>query len=184
MIETPQLWLPDRLRQRREDERLMRQAGLGWQRRWMPQNPCCCGGFECQHCTGSIPEEFAVTIDGVANAAGCTNCADMFNDTHVVISSDLNRCSFYRRFDLACSETVYGSVLFSLTKISGKINWTVYLGAQPDGWTFNFAAFREKEATEDLPPCVFDGEKTLTRYFTENWGYCVGTAATVSISPL
>ena len=41
MIHTPQLWLPDRLRQRREDERLLRGRG-GLSRRWMPGQPCCC----------------------------------------------------------------------------------------------------------------------------------------------
>lgn len=46
MIHTPQLWLPDRLRQRREDERLMRGRG-GLSRRWMPGYPCCCG-FNCE----------------------------------------------------------------------------------------------------------------------------------------
>ncbi len=41
MIQRPQLWLPDRLRQRREDERLLRGRG-GVSRRWMPGYPCCC----------------------------------------------------------------------------------------------------------------------------------------------
>lgn len=40
MIHTPQLWLPERLRQRREDERLLRGKG-GVSRRWMPGYPCC-----------------------------------------------------------------------------------------------------------------------------------------------
>ncbi len=41
IIPSPQLWLPERLRQRREDERLLRGRG-GISRRWMPGYPCCC----------------------------------------------------------------------------------------------------------------------------------------------
>ncbi len=41
IIPSPQLWLPERLRQRREDERLLRDRG-GMSRRWMPGYPCCC----------------------------------------------------------------------------------------------------------------------------------------------
>lgn len=44
MINAPHLWLPDRLRQRREDERLM---APGRTRRWMPGYPCCCGKLYC-----------------------------------------------------------------------------------------------------------------------------------------
>ena len=88
MIEIPQLWLPDRLRQRREDERLMRQAGLGWQRRWMPQNPCCCGKT-CDVCANSkAPNNMQVDIAGVTYAGGefdeCIPIFELINDSFVL----------------------------------------------------------------------------------------------------
>ncbi len=41
LIPDRQLWLPERLRQRRDDERLLRGRG-GISRRWMPGHPFCC----------------------------------------------------------------------------------------------------------------------------------------------
>ncbi len=42
MLELPHLCLPDRLRERREDESLLRGRGR-ITRAWLPVDPCCCG---------------------------------------------------------------------------------------------------------------------------------------------
>jgi hypothetical protein len=58
----------------------MRQAGLGWQRRWMPQNPCCCGE-KCVACSGATPSELSVAISGQAD---CGNRCHLYNGTWVL----------------------------------------------------------------------------------------------------
>ncbi len=75
MIYTPHLWLPDRLRERREDERLLRGRG-GMSRRWMPGYPCCCD--TCTACKGTTPNALSVSISGLTS----DNC-DRYNGTWI-----------------------------------------------------------------------------------------------------
>ena len=204
MIETPQLWLPDRLRQRREDERLMRLAGLGWQRRWMPQNPCCCEQWPCTRCEPGVMErQYQVTIDGVLDGArGGAHCdCSCLNDTFV-LRAGKQQCAAWGCFDcgdgLGCQDSTN---ILTLHVTFRYIDGVYILGcaaslgggtiANCEGWGLGYPGYWtwDYEFGTEKPDCQIESPLILTP--TTNytpWAdyYCptLGGASTATVLSL
>ncbi len=123
----PTLWLPDRLRQRREDERLLRGRG-GVSQRWMPGYPCCCGEeYPCDFCIdGNTPDEFELTISGVASGS-CTDCSGL-NGTFIVERTDPENfpCTWYYDFPagtIDCSGKSPLQIWFGFANLGVDTGW-------------------------------------------------------------
>lgn len=193
-IHTPQLWLPDRLRQRREDERLLKQllpGRGGVSRRWMPGQPCCCDSVTCDNCALPAPRQIQVTITGVVTASGidCPNCGSYWNDTFVLDRSvTFAICTWRYEGTLDCDGT-YGEwpSLISLGYNKNASPPYAVLRFELDDFVMNATYFRydfDGVSPGTPPPCDFDGDTITDWYANQIAGPCDFTSASIELVAL
>ncbi len=148
----------------------------------MPGYPCCC--LVCDYCAdGKCPQDFAVTITGVANGT-CSTCT-VLNTTFICRfqkGASPDYCEWlYLVDEPGCVKSgfycVY-SVLVRLSKSAGHYYLRVDLRSSSGAWSV--LGFVQKDLGEEAPNCQFDKEDlgALTSYWFEF--FCVAGTCDIS----
>ena len=133
---------------------------------------CPCGSVS-EACSGDIPDQFKVVLDGLENAA-CVGCEVALNATY--FCSHVGACSWLRTGLLACGAFVQvmlesdgGSgylvrvTLNTTTDGAGAIEWRKHYDSKPDCMAFD---------NVDIP------------YHSDNSPACNGASSTCTLSTL
>jgi len=192
MIDAPQLWLPDRLRERREDERLLRAVGRGGvSRRWMPGYPCCCG-LTCNSCTGKAPDEVTLRVSGVvAPVAGLCDqgeCDAAWNTDWILTPSTSltpfeDWCTYvFDARELGCRNPLLPSYLtfrWLLTQPSFFDPWSTTMEVYMTDYQNNITL---RHVFSGQVPCIPESDQVLTKYASNGTpAYCDLRNASVTV---
>ena len=156
----------------------------------------CCEGVRCDHCTGSMSDEYAVTFSGVANGT-CgtpTICTSYWNNIFTLVRSEddpVNPCSWLwpgptvtdydmqptHDCDDGCGARSYQVRLFWYTFGGSYFLWVAANIASAHCGTQTVEFYKEWEAAQ---PCTLDAEELI--YDWDTVTTCDFSAATCLVS--